>query len=169
MAFGYQDTPCRATGFSLRRSLAPEGVVTHGWRWSRHAAARGQMDDHEEGRAVRLHEALEALGAVQLQYDADGPFSTTLYEVDPLVVEVRSEYGTSRANVGVTHASMYPASFWLAALAGRENVPDPVARDSDVEHLGLRLREILDRCEDLVPKVETMGRRYRERMRARFS
>jgi hypothetical protein len=118
---------------------------------------------------VRLREALNREGASLVRESRDGAFAEEIYQVGHTMVELAADYGVWRVNVGFEEESLYPASFWIAALDGETAYPDPAAVESDVDRLADRLSIVLHDADRLLPVVADMGVQYTRMMHERFS
>ena len=118
-----------------------------------------------------LRAKLLALGATLVQYSSNGAFVYEVYYLSPLTVELTSEYGRWLINLGY-RGELHPASFWLAALDGRDpvrnektGVPDYPSSPDDIQRLGDRLDDIIRQQESLAPILTIMGDNYRRAMK----
>ncbi len=103
-----------------------------------------------------------------LEAESDGLFAVATFSLGGLVFDLISEYGDWRLNVGVRGRSKYPASFWLAALAGRTDFPDPPVTDEDLERVIEHLPLLVKSASELEGRAEELGRAYSAAMRERF-
>ena len=122
------------------------------------------MDDAPD----RLRTLLVQLGAEAVSSVKGGHASDEAYLVSGLMVHISSEYGVSRVNLSLGSSAQLPASFWLAALDGHADYPDPAVTEEDLPRLIARLPELIGEAPRLSPAVVAMGKQYSNAMRSRF-
>ena len=114
-----------------------------------------------------LRSRLLELGA-HVDAQASGPFASATFVLDGLVFELTSDYGNWRLNIAIQGRSLYPASFWLAVLDGKSQVPDPPVGEEDMVRVIESLPRLLERAPDLLESVESIGEDYAASMRERL-
>lgn len=119
--------------------------------------------------AARLRDRLTALGAVLVDQARDSAFAKETYVLQGLRFVLEADYGSWRVNIGSEAGRLYPASFWLAALRGDTEYPDPPVTEEDVPRLTDALPELLARAEVLAATVTAMGEDYQRALRERLS
>jgi len=110
--------------------------------------------------AGRLRTLLEDMGAATTSDVSDGAFRDEVYTVRGIGVRISSEYGNARVNLSCGSVPSSPASFWLAALDGAADYPDPAVTEEDMESVLTRLPELAEKAPQLSPTVAAMHRQY---------
>lgn len=120
------------------------------------------MTADQELRNYLLH-----LGAF-LETKSNGPFTSETFVVGEVAFELTLEYGIPFLNIGVGGSASFPASFWLAALEGRAEFPDPPVTDEDLAGVIAKLTELIERAPELEASVEVLGDEYSAAIRERL-
>lgn len=116
-----------------------------------------------------IRNALQAMGALLTDDTADGAFRELTYQLRDLRVQFLSEYGGWRSNLAWADGPMCPASFWIAALDGDNEPPEPAVTAEDLLRLSQRLPELVDRASELSNRVAIMADTYRRNTREKLS
>lgn len=116
----------------------------------------------------RLQDHLSRLGAELNRATESGAFSTVSMSLNRLDFDLIAEYGSWRVNIRYGDGTYYPASFWVAALMGRSDFPEPVVTAEDVATLDAAVEDLVGRADVLTPTVQQMGMAYSNAMRERF-
>lgn len=114
-----------------------------------------------------LHRRLLELGA-HVDVESSGPFTSASLVLGGVVFDLASDYGVCRLNIGIEGRALYPASFWLAALDGSSEFPDPPVTDEDLERVIQSLLVLLESAPDLEESVKSLGEDYSAAMRERL-
>jgi hypothetical protein len=109
------------------------------------------------------------MGAVLTERVNDGPFTEMIYVLNSVTLQLLADYGSWRVNVRFGERDFSPASFWIAALDGVTEFPDPAVTDADIEHLDSAIDRIVAEAASLAAPIEAMGGEYRRAMGERLT
>jgi hypothetical protein len=123
-------------------------------------------DEAAQSFLTAFHDELRGLEATQIEQVSDHSFDRTTYELDRFVVTVIRAQDTWQVWLGWDERNDYPASFWLAALAGSADLPDREADYVALAHFSHQLPIVVSDWVRLEPLVTAIGVAARQQLRA---
>jgi hypothetical protein len=113
-----------------------------------------------------LHDELRSMGATQVEQVSEASVERTIYEIDQFALTLIRANGTWEVWLGWDERHDFPASFWIGALAGSEDVPDREADYVALAQFAHQLPAITRDRTRLAPLVTAIGQRAHRRFRA---
>jgi hypothetical protein len=113
-----------------------------------------------------LQDELQSLGATQVDQVSEASNERTIYELDQFTLTLIATSGTWEVWLGWDARHDYPASFWMAAITGSDDIPVREADYVVLAEFARQLPLIVRDWSRLEPLVTAIGREAGRRFRA---